>query len=269
MASRGQYLSAKRLFKFVIQIRPDCASPHYNVELGAIEEAISHFKKATRIKPEIIKYRQFHKWYSMLFQCKYQNGQTPGGPKQDEQDDDDEKDDDKNDDEEHDEEEDDDKINCKNITDHNRFNEEYFGVNKNKINRWSIHELLREFCPNKFHLKRNATNSQKLEVLKKAINLYHPKNNSNSHQLYYQYNTKNHPDLNQKHLFQLLVHQKRALIQKMRLNKRKKNNKVNGRKHSDCPYCYAPIGVACEHKVKKKKNSKSVSSHKYYYYFEK
>ena len=84
-ALEKQYLKAKRLFKFVIQLRTDAASPHYHlgcvlVELNCLEEAVSHFKKAMNINPKVVKYQQFYNWYKILYQIRYNDGQTPGGP---------------------------------------------------------------------------------------------------------------------------------------------------------------------------------------------
>ena len=296
-----QYLKAKRLFKFVIQLRPDAASPHYHlgcvlVELNCLQEAVSHFKKATNIKPEVIKYRQFYKWYSILYHCKYNDGQTPGGgpsnnnnnnkkknknnDKEEEDDDDDDDDDDdyeedKDNDDEDDEEDDDDEdehesdeeiLNIGDITD---YNNEYYSINKLTFNRYSIHRLLKEFCPSKYHLTRNATNKQTLNILKQVINLYDPKNNSNCNEIYYKYNTRKHPNLNQKHLYQLLIHQKDLLQRKIKENKNKKKLVKNSKKYDKCPFCFVPLSMICEHqRIKKGKNKKGFNKHKYRYFFE-
>ena len=280
-----QYLKAKRLFKFVIQLRPDAASPHYHlgcvlVELNALEEAVSHFKKATNIKPDVIKYQQFYTWYSMLYHCKYNDGQTPGGPNNnrkrnrnnddddDDDDDEEEKDDEKNESDSTGEDDDDD-VDLKDITD---YNNEYYQVNKAQFSKYSIHKLLKEFCPSKFHLKSNATLKQTLNILNQAINLYDPKKNENKHNIYYEYNTKRYPDLNQKHLYQLLCHHKDLLIKREKNIKTKKKLIKNSKKYSKCPYCFVPRDVICEHKIKRKGGQKNMgktfNQHKYKYCFE-
>ena len=68
-----QYQKAKQLFKFVIELRPDAASPHYHlgcllVELNKLKEAVSHFKQAFNIKPDVTKYQQlFTRYNNMLY----------------------------------------------------------------------------------------------------------------------------------------------------------------------------------------------------------
>ena len=54
LVQSGRYLAAKKLFKQVIRMRPDAASPHWHlgcvlVELNALQEAVSHFKKVCSI----------------------------------------------------------------------------------------------------------------------------------------------------------------------------------------------------------------------------
>eukprot|EP01083_Nonionella_stella_P201643 737495_1 len=117
LASQHKYLKAKQMFKFVIQLRPDAASPHYHlgcvlIELNQMQEAISHFKKATNLKPDIIKYKSFYKWYSILCQCKYNQGQTPGGPNDNNNK---ENENDISEEEEDNNDDDDDEVDCKDI----------------------------------------------------------------------------------------------------------------------------------------------------------
>jgi len=260
LASSGRYLAAKKLFKEVIRMRPDAASPHWHlgcvlVELNRLQEAVSHFRKATRIKPEIVKYRQFLKWYSNLYQCLYNDGETPGGPS-------------KPIPEEHSEDEskDDHKVDLKrDITD---YGNEHYSVNKNRFNHFSVEQLLKEFCPSKYHLKPRATMKQKMKALKQAMKLYDPKLNENSHQPYYKYNTRSHPDLNQKHLHQLLSHHYKLLTQHQEKLRLQKLNLKNLKKHGNCPLCFAPLSMACEHTFKKNKQGKVEPRHRYTYLFE-
>ena len=54
--------SSPNALQSIIQMRPDAASPHWHlgcvlVELDRLQEAISHFRKASNIRPEIRQYR--------------------------------------------------------------------------------------------------------------------------------------------------------------------------------------------------------------------
>eukprot|EP01084_Bolivina_argentea_P276882 472545_1 len=74
LTAEGKYLKAKERFLLVIQLRADAASPHYHlgcvlIELNKMQEAISHFKKALELKPDIINYKIFAQFYSKLNEC--------------------------------------------------------------------------------------------------------------------------------------------------------------------------------------------------------
>ena len=88
------------------------------------------------------------------------------------------------------------------------------------------------------------------------INLYDPKNNANKHDIYYEYNTKRYPDLNQKHLYQLLVHHYDLLADKTKNNQNKKKIIKNLKRNSKCPHCFVPNNVVCEHTTKRKRKYK-------------
>ena len=70
-ALNGKYLEAMKLFKYVIPLRPDAASPHYHlglvfIELDRLDQAVFHFKQANNIKPDVIKYKQLYESYLNL-----------------------------------------------------------------------------------------------------------------------------------------------------------------------------------------------------------
>eukprot|EP01084_Bolivina_argentea_P241072 404796_1 len=74
LMTKCQYVKATKSFARVIQLRPDAASPHYHlgcalIKQNAIKEALLHFKKASELKPEIIIYPIFWKFYTKLNAC--------------------------------------------------------------------------------------------------------------------------------------------------------------------------------------------------------
>ena len=80
--TQGKYLQAKQLLQCAIELQPNVASAYYHlgavvVELNQLQQAIICFKKAWDIKPDVIKYKQFYKWYGILYHCKYNFKQNP------------------------------------------------------------------------------------------------------------------------------------------------------------------------------------------------
>eukprot|EP01084_Bolivina_argentea_P250220 419169_1 len=70
---QGQYFKAEQTFKRVIKLRPDAASPHYHLgtvlfEQGSRKQAMKHFGKAACMKPDVVKYQNFHKWYGIFIE---------------------------------------------------------------------------------------------------------------------------------------------------------------------------------------------------------
>eukprot|EP01083_Nonionella_stella_P062906 163545_1 len=251
LLSEGKYLQCKRLFKFVIQLRPDAASPHFYlgctlVELSCLEEAISHFKKAVRLKPEVVKYRQFEKWYSGLYQVKYQSHVTPGGP-------DDGHADPKHKLDKEDDEESKDKQQSHHSHEEVEYKDEdedvYGNGNEHKkcLTHLSVRKLLNEFAPNtsEYRLKPNATIQDTIKAIQDTIKLYEKDSK----------------------LYQLLIHHKDVLVNRRKQDQIRSKTIKNFKKHSKCRYCFVPLSVACKHQVKRKKKM-TVCEHKYYYMFE-
>eukprot|EP01084_Bolivina_argentea_P273124 465175_1 len=247
LASQKKYLKAKQLFKLVIQLRPDAASPHYHlgnvlIELNSIEEAVSHFKKAHKKKPNIIKYKQYYRHYSILYQCKYNKSHlvTPGGPIQIKH-----ENTETPQNEENNENENENVSNDEYLTDSNDEKEadEYYLSNRSYINKFSVHKLLNEFCPYSFYVKANATTNEVLRILGKAVKFFDPKNNIEQTEyrkkLYYEWREQNNdplkPKLNKKHLYHLLKYHKKVIMDKIKKKNKKKHWKY-AKNQSFCPY---------------------------------
>eukprot|EP01084_Bolivina_argentea_P315139 545928_1 len=76
MIAIQDFQRAQDLLEDVIRQRTDAASPHYHlgflyIQLKNKTDALTHFKQAAMLKPNVLKYKQVLSWFSRLHDARF------------------------------------------------------------------------------------------------------------------------------------------------------------------------------------------------------